>query len=115
MARWALLGPVPELVLPLSDSHQKRVGRRRRERYLHWTCSRQERTCFRNPGAGIGLFGSCWFVVAVSADAVGDPEPAGGFTMMTGIEAMPEPIVVERVTVAPVVVSATPVEKLIAA
>ena len=77
--------------------------------------SRQERTCFKNAGAGIGLFGSCWFVVAVSADAVALPEPGGGVTMITGIEAMPEPIVVDRVVVAPVELSAVPVAKSTAA
>jgi len=37
--------------------------------------ARQDRICSRNTGAGIGLLGRCWFVVAVIADAVADPEP----------------------------------------
>ena len=61
------------------------------------------------------MFGSCWFVVAVIAEAVADPEPCGGVTMTTGIEAIPWPIVVERVLDAPVEVSAVPVLKSIAA
>jgi hypothetical protein len=61
------------------------------------------------------LFGSCWFVVAVIADAVADPEPSGGVTMTTGIDAIPWPMVVDRVTDAPVEVSAVPVLKLMAA
>jgi len=55
------------------------------------------------------------FVVAVIADAVADPEPSGGVTITTGIEAIPWPIVVERVTVASVELSAVPVLKLMAA
>ena len=61
------------------------------------------------------MFGSCWFVVAVMADAVALPEPGGGVTMTTGMEAIPEPIVVERVTLEFVEVSAWPVLKSIAA
>ena len=68
--------------------------------------SRQERTCFKNGGAGTGVLGSCWFVVAVMAAADAEPDPVGGVTMTTGIEAIPEPIVMPRATVASVEVSA---------
>jgi hypothetical protein len=61
------------------------------------------------------LLGSCWFVVAVIAEAVADPEPCGGVTMTTGIEAIPWPIVVERTTVASVEERAAPVLKSMAA
>ncbi len=61
------------------------------------------------------MLGSCWFVVAVIADAVADPEPIGGVTMTTGIEAMPWPTFVERVVDALVEVSAVPLVKSMAA
>jgi hypothetical protein len=49
------------------------------------------------------------------AEAEADPEPAGGFTMTTGIEAMPEPICVDFATVWSVDVRAWPVLKFMAA
>src|SRR5262245_50888435 len=106
---------VGSLVLPVGDAHQKHAERQRDERCSHRTCSRQERTCFKKPGEGTGVFGSCWFVVAVMAEAVADPEPAGGFTMTTAIEAMPEPICVDFAAEWSVVVRAWPVLKFMAA
>src|SRR6267143_4799879 len=41
------------------------------------------------------------------ADAVADPEPSGGVTMTTGIDAIPWPMVVDRVTGASVTRSTT--------
>jgi len=67
-------------------------------------------------GAGIVLLRSCWFVVPTTADAAGVcSEVAGGVRTMTGIEAIPPPMVLDRVFVASVETRATPVEKSTAA
>ena len=48
-----------------------------------------------NAGGGTELCGSCWFEVAVMAEVDAElPGVAGGVMTMTGIDAMPWPIVV---------------------
>ena len=62
------------------------------------------------------MFGSCWLVVAVMADDEGFvPPAAGGLMTMIGIEAIPEPMVVDRVFELSVEVSASPVLNSMAA
>jgi len=57
-------------------------------------------------GGGAGLLVSCWLVVAVMTDALTlVPEAV---IMMTGLEGIPVPIFVDRVTLAFVVVSGAP-------
>jgi hypothetical protein len=78
--------------------------------------SRQDRTCLRNAGGGTGLLGSSWFEVAVITDeAAAPPGLVGGVMTMTGIEAIPEPMVLDRTDEGLGDVSAVPVLKSIAA
>ncbi len=64
-------------------------------------------------GGGTGLLGNCWLVVAAITEVLMiTPESV---STMTGLDGMPVPIVLDRVTEASVVLKARPVEKSTAA
>src|SRR2546426_11547004 len=96
--------------LPASDPDQERPERQRDERRSHCASSRHQRTCFMTAGAGIRLPKTSWFVVPTTADDRGfDVAVAGGVMTMTGIEAIPPPMVLDRVWEASVEARALPV------
>src|SRR5438132_10028921 len=102
--------------LPASHPDQERPERQRDERPSHCASSRHQRTCFMTAGAGIRLPKSSWFVVPTTADDRGfDVAVAGGVMTMTGIEAIPPPMVLDRVWEASVEARALPVVKSTAA
>src|SRR2546422_3549306 len=102
--------------LPASDPDQESPERQRDQRRSHCASSRHQRTCFMTAGAGIRLPRSCWFVVPTTADDRGfESEVAGGVMTMTGIEAIPPPMVLDRVLELSVEARASPVAKSTAA
>src|SRR5207245_5549547 len=101
---------------PAADPDPDPADRQRDRRRSHSASSRPQRTCFMAAGAGIRSPRGCWFVVPRTADDRGfDVAVAGGVMTMTGIEAIPPPMVLDRVWEASVEARALPVVKSTAA